>query len=118
EVDTRYPEAAAVARTFEFVFGRQVVRRAPEMRTGHAERVEAGGVLLDVVGRSHEPYAVLLFPPLVDANPVLVRKSRFELLRRLVQHVGKHEAAGRGQRGRGCGGESTPGQSHPGAARQ
>ena len=82
------------------------------------ERVEAARVLFDVVRRADEPDAELLFPPLVDADAVLVRETGLELLRRLVEDVGEHESAGcreRGGRGRG---ERSPRQPHPRAARQ
>src|SRR5258707_7581433 len=73
EIHAGDAEAAAVARALELVFRRQKVRRAPEMRAGDAQGVEAAGVLLDVLGRPHQPDAVFLFPPLVDADAVLVR---------------------------------------------
>ena len=60
--------------------------------------------------------AELLFPALVDAHAVLVREAGLELLRRLVEHVREHEAAGRGERRGGRRRERAPGQAHPGAA--
>ena len=69
-------EAAAVARALELVLRRQIVRRAAEVRAGDAQRVEPARVLVDVVGRAHEPDAELFLPPLVDAHAVLVREAR------------------------------------------
>src|SRR5215203_675275 len=46
EVNAGRAEAAAVARALELVLGRQIVRRAAEVRAGDAERVEAAGVLI------------------------------------------------------------------------
>src|SRR5437762_4096718 len=51
EVDAAQVVAAAVARTLELVFRRQVVRRAPEMRADRDERIEAGRMHDVVVGR-------------------------------------------------------------------
>src|SRR5262249_23703441 len=87
EVDARDAEPAAVARALELVLRRQIVRRASQVRAGDAERVEAGGVLLDVLGGPHEPDAELFLPSLVDADAVFVRETGLELLRRLVEHV-------------------------------
>src|SRR3954451_11700335 len=97
EVDAGRAEAAAVARALEFVFGREVVRRTAKVRARDTQRVEAARVLVDILGSAHQPDAELLFPPLVDAHPVLVREPGLELLRRLVQDVGEHEPAGRGK---------------------
>src|SRR3954470_901498 len=79
EVDAGEAKAAAVARTFELVLRRQVVRRAPEVRAGDAQRIEARYVVLDVVGGADQPDAVFLFPPLVHADAVLGRKPGLEL---------------------------------------
>src|SRR5258708_28205700 len=111
-------EAAAVAGALELVFRRQIIRRAAEVRAGDAQRVETAGVLLDVLSGPHQPDAVLFLPSLVDADAVLVREASLELLRRLVEHVRKHEAPGRGERGGGRRGERAPRKAHPGAARQ
>ena len=50
--------------------------------------------------------------------PYSFGKAGLELLRRLVEHVREHEAAGRRQRGGRRRRERAPGQAHPGAAGQ
>src|SRR5438093_7966634 len=72
EIDAGDAEAAAVTGALEFVLRRQIVRRAAQVRAGHAQRIEAAGVLLDVLGRPYEPDAVFFLPPFVDADAVLV----------------------------------------------
>src|SRR5215472_7400534 len=65
EVHAGRAESAPVARAFDFVFCRKIVRRASEVRARRAERVEPAGVLVDVVGGANEPDAEFLFPALV-----------------------------------------------------
>src|SRR5207244_4086010 len=91
EVDAGEAEAAAVARAFELVLGRQIVRRAPQMRAGTDDGVETAYVLNEVVRRADDPDAEFLLPSLVDAHAVLIWEAGLELLRRLIEHVGEHE---------------------------
>jgi hypothetical protein len=87
------------------------------MRAGADDGVKTAGVLSDVVGRTHDPDTHGFLESLVDAHPVLGRKTDLELRWRFVDDIGKHEAAGRRKRGRGSGGERAPCHADPGAAR-
>src|SRR5262245_12811325 len=85
EVDAREPETAAVARALELALGRQVVRRAAEVRARADQNVEAAYMLRDVIRCPDDPDAVLILEPLVDAHAVFGRQADLELLRRLVE---------------------------------
>src|SRR5437016_13799306 len=75
EVDAADAITAPVTGALEFVFRREIVRRAAQMSADGYECEESARVYEVVVGRAHQPDGVLVLPPLVHAHPVLARQA-------------------------------------------
>src|SRR6476659_3693861 len=104
EVHSRLVIAAAVARALELVLRRQPVRRAAEVRADGNEGVHR-------IFGAHDPDAELLFPALVDfADGVVVDEAGLELLDRLEENIGEHEASEDAGQAAESGGERNPGR--------
>jgi hypothetical protein len=93
-----------VAGAFEFVLGREPVRRAAEVRTDGDQRIH------HLLG-AHDPDAVFVFPALIDlADGVIGRQAGLELLNRLKKDVREKEAQENSAHASESGGERHPGR--------